>query len=672
MDFKWASARINMKLIKASVVASFALSLVAADVASQAAELDVDAVSGYSAILDLEQAKQLLDQATSVNQFNDVHPSDWAYQALVRLVRSYGCVAGYPSGLFRGTVAITRFEAAALLSSCLDRVTEVTDELEKLLNEFESELDYVTGSIMLLENRVGVLQANQFSTTTKLQGKATFTTGATQAYGTRDGSKYIWDYDKKHKIVKIDGRDSPLGSTVNSRSWQKTRQAWRAVHNSDGSFKEKNGKRGTEIIKGTDLEKHYKDIRSRKFRDHKSWKPDGSGGGVRAYNSQFGAATFNYEQKLNFKTSFTGKDLLYTSLVSGNFCDNAFAGDGVSLAQLSTSKCTENNVELDRLYYKFFVNDDELIDHSFAFVVGPMARNTEALGLWPSAYSRGGAKILEWTGLAGVPSVYNKATGAMVGAIYRQKVEDKGDPSFAFALSYVAENGNESDAALGGIFSENSKGNLLAQAAWGGDEYGVAFGYRYGQCGTSLRVGTNFLAGNNFNNECDYDVWNWTEKDLNQGDFVAERSGRESHSFALNGYWVPIESGWVPSVSLGYSRSEITGKGFFEYSPVASQSWFVGLKWDDIFDFGNDLGIAFGQPSFATELEGGYSPDDSGYLLELYASFHVTDNIQVTPSAFWLSKPMGRATANLRGNQDINGGSEFGVFGGVIQSVFKF
>ena len=64
-------------------------------------------------------------------------------------------------------------------------------------------------------------------------------------------------------------------------------------------MKEKDGKRGTEIIKGTELEKHYKDIRSRKYRDHKVWKKDARGGGTRAYNSQYGAATFNYEQKLN-------------------------------------------------------------------------------------------------------------------------------------------------------------------------------------------------------------------------------------------------------------------------------------------------------------------------------------------------------------------------------------
>ena len=198
------------------------------------------------------------------------------------------------------------------------------------------------------------------------------------------------------------------------------------MHNRDGSLKEKDGKRGTEIIKGTKLEKHYKDIRSRKFRDHKTWKKDASGGGTRAYNSQYGAFTFNYEQKLNLKTSFTGKDLLYASFTAGNFCDNAFAGDGVSLTKLSTAPCTDDVLGLGRLYYRFPLKNDELIDHSLIFIVGPMARNTESLGMWPSAYNLGGARILDWTGLAGVPNVYNKATGAMFGVIYKEKTEKQG------------------------------------------------------------------------------------------------------------------------------------------------------------------------------------------------------------------------------------------------------
>jgi hypothetical protein len=39
------------------------------------------------------------NQVTSVSQFSDVRPTDWAYQALSNLVERYGCVAGYPGHL---------------------------------------------------------------------------------------------------------------------------------------------------------------------------------------------------------------------------------------------------------------------------------------------------------------------------------------------------------------------------------------------------------------------------------------------------------------------------------------------------------------------------------------------------------------------------------------------
>ena len=355
----------------------------------EAADLDINSVSDYSATLDLEQAKQLLQQVTSVNQFNDVYPTDWAYQALVLLVKTYGCVAGYPNGSFRGYIPITRNEAAVLLASCLDRVTEMTEEVERLIEEFKSELEFVAGSIMLLEDRVGTLEANQFSTTTKLKGKSVFTMGATKAFGTGEGSRYYWDFDKKYKMVTIDGNETSIGETVNSRYWKKTRKAWLTVHNKDGSFRKKGGLEGLQLLEGTGLEKYYKDVNSRKFRQRKNWKKDGTGGAARAYNNQYGAWSFNYENKINFKTSFTGKDLLYASFTAGNFCDSSFAGDGVGLAKLSTAPCTDNALGLGRLYYRFPYKNDELIDHTFTFIAGPMARNTESLGIWPSAYNLG-------------------------------------------------------------------------------------------------------------------------------------------------------------------------------------------------------------------------------------------------------------------------------------------
>jgi len=78
---------------------------------------------------------------------------------------------------------MTRFEAAALLNACLDRITEVTDELRRLLKEFETELAIIKGRVDGLEARVGELEATQFSTTTKLNGLATFVVGANRFKG---------------------------------------------------------------------------------------------------------------------------------------------------------------------------------------------------------------------------------------------------------------------------------------------------------------------------------------------------------------------------------------------------------------------------------------------------------------------------------------------------------
>ena len=52
---------------------------------------------------------------------------------LRNLTERYGCVAGLPSGIYAGSKAMTRFEAAALLNACLDRVVDSTDALKRLL-----------------------------------------------------------------------------------------------------------------------------------------------------------------------------------------------------------------------------------------------------------------------------------------------------------------------------------------------------------------------------------------------------------------------------------------------------------------------------------------------------------------------------------------------------------
>ena len=186
-----------MKLFQQLLVAPAALGLLATG--ANAAELNINGVSDYAASA---------DQVTSVTQFSDVYPTDWAYQALANLVETYGCVAGYPNGTFRGNRAMTRYEAAALLNACLDRVTEVTDELRRLLKEFETELAILKGRVDGLEARVGELEATQFSTTTKLKGVSYWAFGATDFDDSDANEALTLNYDLRLALeTSFTGKD---------------------------------------------------------------------------------------------------------------------------------------------------------------------------------------------------------------------------------------------------------------------------------------------------------------------------------------------------------------------------------------------------------------------------------------------------------------------------------
>jgi hypothetical protein len=128
-----------------------------------------------------------MSQVTSVSQLTDVKPTDWAFQALQSLVERYGCIVGYPDRTYRGNRAITRYEFAAGLNACLDKIQELIaaatadfvkkEDLEvvkKLQEEFAAELATLRGRVDALEVRTATLEKQQFSTTTKLTGEMFF------------------------------------------------------------------------------------------------------------------------------------------------------------------------------------------------------------------------------------------------------------------------------------------------------------------------------------------------------------------------------------------------------------------------------------------------------------------------------------------------------------------
>ena len=507
-----------MKLFKQLLVAPAALGLLA-PVAAHAADLNINGVNKYAAD----------EQVTSISQFADVKPTDWAYQALSNLIERYGCVAGYPDGTFKGGRAMTRFEAAALLNACLDRVTETTDELKKLMAEFQKELAILKGRVDGLDARVGVLEANQFSTTTKLKGIATMVIG-----GASNG--------------------------------------YTASNNLQGAANSNN------------------------MQDH---------------------ITFNYDVKLNLDTSFTGKDLLRTSLRSNNFQNSTFGAYGSNALEVasSPSNTSADAVGINRLFYQFPVGKN------WSATIGAKVRQDDMLAMAPTAYNAD--SILYRLSLAGASTAYNNNLGAGVGLSY------KNPNGFNLSVNYISnQNFSGNSGIVNDGFGNNSASGIgaasttTAQVGYAASNWGMAFIYNYSNYAQSV-------AGNDVN---------------------ASYNSAGSNNLGFSAYWQPKQTGIIPSISAGVGTAYYNGN-----NPSSSHStWEVALQWSDAFVKGNALGMAYGDTAVGGAfINGNYGPSTA---YELFYKFQVTDNISVTPAFFW-----------------INGqGNNADQTGGLIKTTFKF
>ena len=571
-----------MKLFQQLLVAPAALGLLA-PVAVQAAELNIDGVNKYS----------VEEQVTSINQFSDVKPTDWAYQALSNLIERYGCVAGYPNGTFKGGQAMTRYEAAALLNACLDRITEVTDELKRLMAEFEKELAVLRGRVDGLEAKVGELEATQFSTTTKLRGNAVFVIGGNSFGGSNN---FIGNFPLL-----------PPGQTYPN-----------ALRNSEG------------------------------------------------------AVTFNYDVRLAFDTSFTGKDLLRTELRAGNFQDSgfgAFKGTVLNLLYDAWQQpATPNTVAINRLFYQFPIGSN------FVATVGARVRQDDMLAIWPTAYSTD--PILAFFVHNGTNGTYSVNLGPGVGLWWKKN-------GFSISGQYISANGANGSpnqnlyngglpAGCGGIANSCSQSTGTVQLAYAGKGWAISGAYTYSQnqapfAGTSPNMGT-FFAISPF---------------LVGLGGPANGASLKTSNFSVNGFWQPKSSSWIPSISAGWGISSYSsdswnspGFGLLSANGLVSQSWFTGLRWTDVFIKGNELGAAIGQAPYITSFGGnngfkaalGNTPNDQNLVSELWYKFQVTNNISVTPAVFYITNPAGQVQ-RVGANGATTGLNNFGA---LLKTTFKF
>ncbi|MCS5698696.1 iron uptake porin [Cyanobium sp. FGCU-52] len=500
--------------------------------------------------------------------FSDLQPQDWAYQALIDLSQRYVCVAGVPGGAFAGQRSISRFEAAALLLACLDRIDAFTDEAQRLLSELEPELARLRARVDGLEARTLSLEARGFSTTTRLGGQVTFVVGG-NAFG-------------------------------------------------------------------------------------------GSNTGLRqAFQSLEGGTTFTYDIHLDFDTSFSGKDLLRTRLRAGNFATSAF-GNGVLPNEMEIafeqdcglpSDCG-GVVAIDRLFYQFPLGS------SLTATVGGRVRQDDMLGIIPSLYPA--ETILDVLTYAGAPGTYNSNLGAGGGLTFKSG-------NISLTAQYISANADAAVTSLqpgcnlasdispecgGGIGNPTSAQTATLQLGYAEDQFGLALAYT-----TTSRFFGNVYGGD-------------------ATELAALLALLENtNSFALSGYWQPASSGWIPSISAGWGINTGTGNALLPgLSGVQTQSWFVGLQWDDMLIRGNTLGMAVGQPTFVTRLPGrltlpdglrvGPGANDGSYVWEAWYRLQISDQISVTPAVFYLSAPLGQLQKGE--------GRSFTNLGALIKTSFRF
>jgi hypothetical protein len=384
--------------------------------ASRAADLNLAAVSAYASS----------DQVSSVAQFSEVKPADWAYQALANLIQTYGCVAGYPDGTYRGPRTMTRFEAAALLNACLDRVSETTDELKKLLKEFERELAVLRGRVDGLEARVGELEALPFSTTTRLRGVATFVVGANSFSG--DAQPDLFD---SLILLGIGG----LPFTSNTVHYAKTARALDAAT----AF-------AYDVSLYLDTSFTGKDLLRARLR-----------AGNFGNSPWFGT---------NNPIGLNALEVAYEEL-----CGQADCGDVVSV---------------NRLFYQFpmgsgftatiggRVRQDDMLALWPSAYPADTALDVFTYAGAPGAYNKslGAGGGLWW-----------KSGGFSLSASYVSLNGDQGSPGLGTSFGESCDNNS------GGIATSCSQSTFTGQIAYGAESFGLALAYSYAQGGAGLYGG---------------------------------------------------------------------------------------------------------------------------------------------------------------------------------------
>lgn len=546
-----------------------------------------------------------LSQVTSVSQLSDVSPTDWAFQALQSLVERYGCIEGYPDRTFRGNRALTRYEFAAGLNACLNKINEllaatgtttqppsVSQEdlatIQKLQQEFGAELTTLRGRIDALETRTTKLERQQFSTTTRLSGEAIFSVSS--AYGAYPGGNAAF----------INNTNAGTGATPAA---------------------------------GKDAE-----------------------------------IVFNNRVRLNLLTSFSGKDLLITGLQAYNFGGGPSAAfpsftTGGSLAgtlgygdvifgNASNVRLSSEpefpTVNPSNLSFAGGNNDVHLYKLLYIFPVASKltlfaGTNAEVSDAFPSILPFAGEGQGSISRFGNLPAAQRVSGGTSQTGLASAA-------GFIWNISPVFD--------LRGLYG-SVQANLPSNQGFPGTPLGAGLFNGSYIAATQLTIKPSKTIDIGLNYAHSYHQINILATGLSSSDIgsilftpnateLAKANGSGLVAIANQGIELDTLG---TSVAFRLNRS-ITLAGSFTYifsnlsdvnASTNFMSWLVGAHFKDVFTKGGSAGIIFGSP-LSRDSAGGraYNPETATpYHLEGYVNFKVSDHISITPGVFAIFNPEG-------------------------------
>ncbi len=541
-----------MSKILWSILLTSPMALMASATVTMAQEVQTQTEPAQRTLLEqLEQYSRegnsrSLGQVNSVDQLRDVDRGHWAYQALKSLIDKYGCMRGFPDRTFRGNQGVTRYEFAATLNECLQRIEgfitpsspgdergiSLGDERQiwRLVNEFEAELAILSARVDDIEGRVDFLEDHQFSTTTKLEGEVVF--AISDAFG--------------------------------------------------------------ESTQGDDT------------------------------------TVFQDRVRLNFVSSFTGKDALYTRLGAGNFDGFSTTDQGVFVHDFGNL----NNIEIDWLAYYFPIGDKLLVYLPAAYP------------LWQDIAPTVSPYLDGFTGANNAITSFGEsspiykiglASGGGIAANYEISDEVTLTGGYFGGNSFNPEPGQ-------GLF--NGKYSALGQITWTpNDKFQIAATYVNAYFNTDsdsifdLGVGTD-NARRPFEDGSGSAITN---------SYGAEIAYKFSDKLAVNGFF-------------GYTDAQQTSGG-----NGSAEIWYygLGLAFPDLGKEGNLAGIIVGAEPYVGDCEGtgcvSGAADSTAIHIEGFYRYAVNDHISVTPGIVWIAAPFG-----------VGESSNDSVVIGTIRTTFSF